>query len=138
MIRAGWRGTAIGIESGSPRVRLDLVRKGGIQLSNEEILENLERLKRVSKKEGVYFYINGFLMAGFPELPLPNGKVVPPETEDEMESTRDFAIRAPRRRCDRHHEPQHGDPAAGNRHVGVPEYRAEDEGPARLRARERP
>jgi len=92
MIRAGWRGTAIGIESGSPRVRLDLVRKGGIQLSNEEILENLERLKRVSKKEGVYFYINGFLMAGFPELPLPNGKVVPPETEDEMESTRDFAI----------------------------------------------
>lgn len=93
MIRAGWRGTAIGIESGSPRVRLNLVRKGGVQLSNEEILDNLERLKRVSKREGVYFYINGFLMAGFPELPLPGGKVVPGETEGEMESTRDFALK---------------------------------------------
>lgn len=92
MIRAGWRGTAIGIESGSPRVRTDLVRKGGGHLTNDEILENLERLKRVSKQEGVYFYINGFLMAGFPELPLPNGKVVPTETEEEMESTRTFAI----------------------------------------------
>jgi radical SAM superfamily enzyme YgiQ (UPF0313 family) len=93
MIQAGWRGTAIGIESGSPRVRLDLVRKGGVQLSNEQIIENLKRLKRVSKREGVYFYINGFLMAGFPELPLPNGQIVPPETEGEMESTRDFALR---------------------------------------------
>ncbi len=93
MIRAGWRGTSIGIESGSARVRMDLVRKGGLHLSNEEILDNLERLKRVSKQEGVYFYINGFLMAGFPELPLPNGKLVPPETEEEMESTRDFALK---------------------------------------------
>lgn len=92
MIRAGWRGTAIGIESGSPRVRVDLVRKGGGHLTNDEILDNLRRLKRVSKAEGVYFYINGFLMAGFPELPLPNGKVVPTETEEEMESTRAFAL----------------------------------------------
>ena len=92
MIRAGWRGTAIGIESGSPRVRVDLVRKGGLQLSNEEIRDNLTRLKRVAKREGVYFYINGFLMAGFPELPLPNGKVVASETEEEMELTRRFAL----------------------------------------------
>jgi radical SAM superfamily enzyme YgiQ (UPF0313 family) len=92
MIRAGWRGTAIGIESGSPRVRVDLVRKGGGHLTNEEILDNLRRLKRVSKQEGVYFYINGFMMAGFPELPLPSGKVVPTETEEEMESTRTFAL----------------------------------------------
>jgi anaerobic magnesium-protoporphyrin IX monomethyl ester cyclase len=92
MIRAGWRGTAIGIESGSMRVRTDLVRKGGLQLSNEEILDNLARLKRVARREGVYFYINGFLMAGFPELPLPNGKVVAAETKEEMESTRTFAL----------------------------------------------
>jgi radical SAM superfamily enzyme YgiQ (UPF0313 family) len=92
MMRAGWRGTAIGIESGSARVRADLVRKGGVHLSNAEIIENLTRLKRVSKQEGVYFYINGFLMAGFPELPLPNGKVVSVETEEEMESTRAFAM----------------------------------------------
>src|SRR5207244_11091588 len=42
--------------------------------------------------EGVYFYINGFLMAGFPELPLGNGRVVPTETAEEMESTRAFAL----------------------------------------------
>jgi radical SAM superfamily enzyme YgiQ (UPF0313 family) len=92
MIRAGWRGTAIGIESGSTRVRTDLVRKGGVNLTNAEIIDNLTRLKQVSKREGVYFYINGFLMAGFPELPLPNGKVVPVETEEEMEITRKFAL----------------------------------------------
>jgi radical SAM superfamily enzyme YgiQ (UPF0313 family) len=92
MIRAGWRGTAIGIESGSNRVRTDLVRKGGIHLTNDEIRDNLVRLKRVSKEQGVYFYINGFLMAGFPALPLPNGKVVPAETEEEIEATRAFAV----------------------------------------------
>jgi len=92
MIRAGWRGTAIGIESGSNRVRTDLVRKGGIHLTNAEILDNLVRLKRVSKEQGVYFYINGFLMAGFPALPLPNGKTVPAETEEEVEATRAFAV----------------------------------------------
>lgn len=91
MIRAGWRGTAVGIESGSPRVRRDLVRKGGIHLSNEEILQNLLNVKRVARREGVYFYINAFMMAGFPELILPNGKVVPEETREEMEETRRFA-----------------------------------------------
>jgi radical SAM superfamily enzyme YgiQ (UPF0313 family) len=34
MIDAGWRGTAVGVESGSPRVRKDLVRKGGVNLTN--------------------------------------------------------------------------------------------------------
>jgi radical SAM superfamily enzyme YgiQ (UPF0313 family) len=92
MIEAGWRGTAIGVESGSPRVRKDLVRKGGVNLTNEEILANLTMLKRAAKKKGVYFYINGFMMAGFPELPLPNGKVVPAETDEERASTRDFAL----------------------------------------------
>lgn len=92
MIEAGWRGTAIGVESGSPRVRKDLVRKGGVNLTNGEILANLTMLKRAAKRKGVYFYINGFLMAGFPELPLPNGKVIPAETEQERESTRDFAL----------------------------------------------
>jgi radical SAM superfamily enzyme YgiQ (UPF0313 family) len=91
MIRAGWRGTAVGIESGSPRVRKDLVRKGGAQLSNEEILANLRNLKQISRKEGVYFYINGFLMAGFPRLPLANGRVIPAETEEEMQQTAEFA-----------------------------------------------
>jgi radical SAM superfamily enzyme YgiQ (UPF0313 family) len=92
MIEAGWRGTAIGVESGSPRVRKDLVRKGGVNLTNEEILANLTMLKRAAKRKGVYFYINGFMMAGFPELPLPNGKVVPAETDEERASTRDFAL----------------------------------------------
>ena len=32
------------------------------------------------------------MMAGFPELPLPNGKVVPAETDEERASTRDFAL----------------------------------------------
>ena len=32
-------------------------------------------------------------MAGFPELPLPNGKVIAAETEEEMESTRVFALK---------------------------------------------
>jgi hypothetical protein len=92
MVRAGWRGTAIGVESGSQRVRRDLVRKGGANLTNEEILANLRNLKRVAERERVYFYINGFLMAGFPEFPLRNGKLVPAETEEEMEATRVFAL----------------------------------------------
>ena len=46
----------------------------------------------MAHREGVYFYINGFLMAGFPELPLPNGKIVPAETAQEMQLTRSFAI----------------------------------------------
>ncbi len=92
MIRAGWRGTAIEIESGSPRVRKDLVRKGGSQLTNETILDNLQTLKRVAAEEGVYLYVNGFLMAGFPELPLQSGKRVEAETEVELEETRRFAI----------------------------------------------
>jgi len=91
MIRAGWRGTAIGIESGSARVRRELVRKGGANLSNDEISSNLQTLKRVARQEGVYLYINGFLMAGFPKLPLPGGKVVPAETREEMQQTREFA-----------------------------------------------
>ena len=92
MVRAGWRGTAIGIESGAVRVRHELVRKGGAHLSNEEILANLRNLKRVAEREGVYFYINGFLMAGFPEFPLSNGKSIPAETMEEMEMTRAFAL----------------------------------------------
>lgn len=92
MMRAGWRGTAVGIESGSARVRKDLVRKGGAHLTNAQILSNLKDLKQASQKEGVYFYINGFLMAGFPELPLPRGKVIAAETAEEMEQTRAFAL----------------------------------------------
>lgn len=92
MIRAGWRGTAVGLESGSARVRRELVRKGGANLTNEQILENLRNLKQIARREGVYFYINGFLMAGFPSLPLRNGKVVPAETIEEMELTRRFAL----------------------------------------------
>jgi radical SAM superfamily enzyme YgiQ (UPF0313 family) len=92
MIRAGWRGTAIGLESGARRVRRDLVRKGGVNLENDEIVANLKRLKDAAAREGAYFYINGFLMAGFPELPLPGGKVVPAETTEEMEETRQFAM----------------------------------------------
>lgn len=92
MIRAGWRGTAIGLESGAPRVRRDLVRKGGANLSNEEIIANLQRVKEAARREGAYFSTNGFLMAGFPDLPLPNGKVVPAETDDEMDATRRFAL----------------------------------------------
>jgi len=92
MIRAGWRGTAIGIESGSPRVRKDLVRKGGMSLTNEQILDNLRNLKQIARREGVYFYINGFLMAGFPKLPLPNGKLVPAETREEMQETAEFSL----------------------------------------------
>jgi radical SAM superfamily enzyme YgiQ (UPF0313 family) len=92
MIRAGWRGTAIGVESGSSRVRTDLVRKGGANLTNAEIISNLQNLKRISVEEKVYFYINGFLMGGFPELPLPSGKVIPAETDEEMQQTYDFAM----------------------------------------------
>ncbi|HMH54428.1 MAG TPA: radical SAM protein [Candidatus Acidoferrum sp.] len=99
MIRAGWRGTAVGIESGSARVRRDLVRKGGAQLTNEDILESLRNLKRISEREGVYFYVNGFLMAGFPELPLHNGKLVPAETIEEMEQTGEFALELRDRRA---------------------------------------
>ena len=64
-----------------------------MQLSNAEILDNPARVKHVAKREGVYFYINGFMMAGFPELPLPNGKVIAAETEEEMEPTRVFALK---------------------------------------------
>lgn len=92
MIRAGWRGTSIGVESGSPRVRRELVRKGGRQLSNDEIQEDLCHLKRIAEEEGVYFYINAYLMLGFPELVLPNGKIVPGETEAEREETYHFAM----------------------------------------------
>jgi len=99
MIRAGWRGTAIGIESGSARVRKDLVRKGGSQLTNESILDNLRALKRVAAEERVYLYVNGFLMAGFPELPLPQGKRVDAETEIELEQTRRFAMELRDRRA---------------------------------------
>ncbi|MFK7985351.1 MAG: radical SAM protein [Sandaracinaceae bacterium] len=91
MIRAGWRGTAIGIESGSARVRRELVRKGGARLDNEAIVEALVRLKRLTREAGVYFYVNAFLMAGFPRLPLKNGRVVAAETADEMEETARFA-----------------------------------------------
>lgn len=92
MIQAGWRGTALGIESGSIRVRRELVRKGGANLTNEQIIGNLLHLKRIAAKQGVYFYVNGFLMAGFPELPLPNGEIVPAETAEEREMTREFAL----------------------------------------------
>jgi radical SAM superfamily enzyme YgiQ (UPF0313 family) len=92
MIRAGWRGTAIGIESGSDRVRKHLVRKGGAQSTNDEIVACLRNVKDVAKREGVYFYNNGFLMAGFPALPLRNGKLVPAETEEEMKQTWEFAL----------------------------------------------
>jgi radical SAM superfamily enzyme YgiQ (UPF0313 family) len=93
MIRGGWRGTAIGVESGALRVRKDLVRKGGAHLTNEEIIANLQNLQRIAVEEGVYFYINGFLMGGFPGLPLPTGKHVPGETKEELQQTYDFAMR---------------------------------------------
>lgn len=99
MIRAGWRGTAIGIESGSARVRRDLVRKGGSQLTNDAIVDNLRAVKRVAAEEGVYLYVNGFLMAGFPELPLPRGRRVDGESEVELEETRRFALELRDRRA---------------------------------------
>ena len=68
------------------------MRKGGARLTNDEILGNLRNLKEVSKKEGVYFYVNAFMMAGFPELPLPRGKVIAAETREEMQETHDFAL----------------------------------------------
>jgi len=92
MIRAGWRGTAVGIESGSERVRRDLVRKGGARLGNDEIIDNLRNLKRVAKRRRAYFYVNGFMMAGFPRLPLKHGATAPAETEEEMEETRRFTL----------------------------------------------
>jgi radical SAM superfamily enzyme YgiQ (UPF0313 family) len=92
MVRAGWRGTAVGIESGSLRVRRDLVRKGGVQLSNEEIIDNLQNVKRVARRRRVYFYVNGFMMAGFFRLPLKHGKTVAAETAEEMEATRRFTM----------------------------------------------
>jgi radical SAM superfamily enzyme YgiQ (UPF0313 family) len=92
MIRAGWRGTAVGIESGSERVRRDLVRKGGVQLTNEEIIDNLKNVKRVARKRRAYFYVNGFMMAGFFRLPLKHGRTVPAETAEEMEATRRFTM----------------------------------------------
>lgn len=92
MIKAGWRGTSIGVESGSVRVREELVRKGGARLNNENIENNLLNLKRVAREEGVYFYINAYLMIGFPEFYVRNGKVVPAETESEREATYKFAM----------------------------------------------
>ncbi|MDX0001595.1 radical SAM protein [Sinorhizobium meliloti] len=89
---AGWRGTSIGIESGVPRVRRDLVRKGGEQLSNVGIGECLQMLKRMANERAIDFYVNGYLMIGFPPLVLPNGRVVEGETAEEMRQTCDFAM----------------------------------------------
>lgn len=92
MIRAGWRGTSVGVESGSERVRTDLVRKGGARLDNAAIKGNLLNLKRVAREEGVYFYINAYLMIGFPEFHVRNGKVVPAETDAERDETYAFVM----------------------------------------------
>lgn len=92
MIRAGWRGTSVGVESGSERVRTDLVRKGGARLDNQAIKKNLLNLKRVAREEGVYFYINAYLMIGFPEFHVRNGKIVPAETDAERDETYRFAM----------------------------------------------
>ena len=59
-----------------------------MHLTNADIVANLSTPEARREREGVYFYINGFLMAGFPELPLPNGKVVPAETAEEMDIAR--------------------------------------------------
>lgn len=93
MIRAGWRGTSIGLESGARRVRDALVRKGGTRLSNDEILENLLQLKRVAREEGVYFYINAYVMLGFSELVLRNGQVIPGEGDAELQETYALVMR---------------------------------------------
>lgn len=92
MIQAGWRGTSVGVESGSARVRKELVRKGGALLSNEEILANLGYLKKVAASEKVRFFINAYLMVGFPRLALRNGKVVAGETAEERRRTHEFAL----------------------------------------------
>jgi radical SAM superfamily enzyme YgiQ (UPF0313 family) len=93
MIRAGWRGTAIGLESGAPRVRDELVRKGGTRISNDGILENLRLLKRIAREEGVYFYIVAYIMLGFPDLVLRNGQVIAAESSDEREATYALVMR---------------------------------------------
>jgi radical SAM superfamily enzyme YgiQ (UPF0313 family) len=49
-------------------------------------------LKNIAREEGVYFYINAYLLIGFPEFVLPNGKTLPAETEEERKATYDFAI----------------------------------------------
>jgi len=93
MIKAGWRGTSIGLESGAPRVRDDLVRKGGIRLSNDHIMENLLQLKRAARAENVYFYVNAYIMLGFPDLILRNGQVIPGEDDAERQETYALVMR---------------------------------------------
>ncbi|CAN5465842.1 hypothetical protein BH10PSE12_BH10PSE12_15650 [soil metagenome] len=92
MFDAGWRGTSIGIESGSPRVRRDLVRKGGRLLTNDEIVDALAHLKSQALARGIDFYINGYLMVGFPPLNLPNGRCIDGESAEEANQTFDFAV----------------------------------------------
>lgn len=96
MFDSGWRGTSIGIESGAARVRRDLVRKGGKLLTNDEIVECLSTLKAMAKARGIDFYINGYLMVGFPPLFLPNGRWIDGESEDEARATFDLAMRLQR------------------------------------------
>jgi len=93
MFDAGWRGTSVGIESGAMRVRSDLVRKGGKLLGNDEIFESLATLKQLAKRRAIDFYINGYLMVGFPPLVLPNGKRVAGETAEEARETYAFVMR---------------------------------------------
>jgi len=92
MLEAGWRGTSFGIESGAARVRRELVRKGGKLMSNSEITESLMMLKRKASSRGIDFYINGYLMIGFPPLALPNGRWIEGETEEEARETYSFAL----------------------------------------------
>jgi Radical SAM superfamily len=93
MMQAGWRGTSIGLESGSGRVRDELVRKGGARISNASILENLMHLRQAAQKEHVYFYINAYVMIGFPELVLRNGNIIAAETDEEREETYSFIMK---------------------------------------------
>ena len=91
MIRAGWRGTAIGIESGSARVRTDWFARA-VDTSPTRNYREPTRLKAVARAEGVYFYVNGFLMAGFPSCHSRAGRSSRPKPK-EMESTRQFALK---------------------------------------------
>ena len=87
MLRAGWRGTSVGIESGSERVREQLVRKGGTRLSNDEITGCLTHLKQVARQERIPFYINAYFMIGYPDFVLRNGRCVPGERASERNET---------------------------------------------------
>jgi radical SAM superfamily enzyme YgiQ (UPF0313 family) len=92
MMRSGWSGTSVGIESGSDRVRENLVRKGGTRLTNQEILHCLKHLKDLAQEEKIPFYINAYFMIGYPDFLLRNGKTVTGELDAEREETHRFIL----------------------------------------------